>query len=240
MNATERRSFIKDHYDKEILDCYDKLNANAFKADLFRLLIVYAYGGCYIDNPFVATDALGSAFGPEITFFTSLDGDKGDYFMNAAFFCSVPGHPILKLTLERIVKSIAGEVYELDALNITGPRKLASGFKDYLNLTEIEGGGYYDDGKILVLERRFGVKCNMYLIVKENEEVLILSRYPDYLRNMEDYTNLPHYHVYFDEKTVYKKEIVIKVEKNYTMGSSERYRKRGQDYVVPREYGKRK
>ena len=47
--------------------------------------------------------------------------------------------------------------------------------------------------------------CNMYQVFKQNGETLIMSRYPDYLKNMLDYTNLPHYHVYFEEKNMYKK-----------------------------------
>ena len=87
------------HYGSVVTDAYDKLNPNAFKADLFRLLVVYAYGGCYIDNPFIAFDSLVSAFDPKVTFFSSLDGKDTDWFINAAFFCAVPGHEILKLTI---------------------------------------------------------------------------------------------------------------------------------------------
>jgi mannosyltransferase OCH1-like enzyme len=39
---------------KTVLACYDKLNPNAFKADLFRYSVVYTYGGCYLDIGIVA------------------------------------------------------------------------------------------------------------------------------------------------------------------------------------------
>lgn len=63
--------------------------------------------------------------------------------------------------------------------------------------------------------------------------MLILSRYPDYLNNMLDYTNLPHYHVYFDNKTVYNTSIVMTLPENYTFPKHEEF-KRGEDYLVPK------
>lgn len=132
-------------------DAHDKLNANAYKADLFRLLIIYTYGGCYIDNPFIAIDSLVSSFDPEVTFFTSLDGYRGDYFLNAALFCAVPGHEIIRLTLQRIIKSISIERYEMDALNVTGPRKLGGGFSEYNRLVRVPDAGYYNNKTSLIL-----------------------------------------------------------------------------------------
>ena len=49
---------------KIVLDCYDKLNSNPYRADLFRFSVVYVYGGCYFDIPYVAIDSLNSAFSP--------------------------------------------------------------------------------------------------------------------------------------------------------------------------------
>ena len=45
----ECRTFIKENFDKEVLDAYDKLKPLAFKADLWRYCVLYKNGGVYLD-----------------------------------------------------------------------------------------------------------------------------------------------------------------------------------------------
>jgi|Laugresbdmm110sn_1035088.scaffolds.fasta_scaffold17630_2 mannosyltransferase OCH1-like enzyme len=46
------RGFIKDNYEKEILDAYDQLVPGAYKADLWRYCMLYKMGGIYLDIKF--------------------------------------------------------------------------------------------------------------------------------------------------------------------------------------------
>ena len=46
------RTFIKDNYDKTVLDAYDQLVPGAYKADLWRYCILYKTGGIYLDIKF--------------------------------------------------------------------------------------------------------------------------------------------------------------------------------------------
>lgn len=91
---------------KAVLDCYDKLIPNAYKADLFRLSVVYVYGGCYIDISYMAADSFLSYFEPDTTFVTMTDGASFNYALNAATFCATAEHNILYKTLMRIVESV--------------------------------------------------------------------------------------------------------------------------------------
>lgn len=43
------RIFIKDYFDYTVLEAYDKLIPGAYKADLWRLCVLYIYGGIYLD-----------------------------------------------------------------------------------------------------------------------------------------------------------------------------------------------
>ena len=43
------RKFIGKHFDKEVLDAYDKLKPLAYKADLWRYCVLYKKGGIYLD-----------------------------------------------------------------------------------------------------------------------------------------------------------------------------------------------
>jgi hypothetical protein len=46
------RGFIKDNYEKEVLDAYDQLVPGAYKADLWRYCMLYKTGGIYLDIKF--------------------------------------------------------------------------------------------------------------------------------------------------------------------------------------------
>lgn len=46
------RSYIKDNYEEDVLDAYDRLVPGAFKADLWRYCVLYKTGGIYLDIKF--------------------------------------------------------------------------------------------------------------------------------------------------------------------------------------------
>ncbi len=48
-NGRDRRKFISEYYNKDVLDTYDGLVSGAFKADLFRYCWLYKSGGIYVD-----------------------------------------------------------------------------------------------------------------------------------------------------------------------------------------------
>lgn len=77
-----------------VLDCYDKLNPLAYKADLFRYSAVYTFGGCYMDIGFVAVDSLSDFIRPGYNFVSSENAPP-DFALNSAFFCATSKHKIL-------------------------------------------------------------------------------------------------------------------------------------------------
>lgn len=46
------RAFIRDNYDANVLDAYDRLVPGAYKADLWRYCVLYKTGGVYLDIKF--------------------------------------------------------------------------------------------------------------------------------------------------------------------------------------------
>jgi mannosyltransferase OCH1-like enzyme len=46
------RAFIKNNYDSDVLDAYDRLVPGAYKADLWRYCVLYKTGGVYLDIKF--------------------------------------------------------------------------------------------------------------------------------------------------------------------------------------------
>lgn len=58
---------------KELLQCYDKVRPNAYKADIWRYCMVYLQGGCYMDTGFVLVKSLDEVIGSSDVFVTSND-----------------------------------------------------------------------------------------------------------------------------------------------------------------------
>lgn len=123
-------SFIQDKYPKRVMDAYLSIRSGyeVVKADLFRYLIIYYYGGIYLD--------IKSSLTGNIDFFMKKYGDKLivshwiDYplgllplhhfcnFYNAYltkndygefqnfYITSPPGNPLLKKVIEKVVCNI--------------------------------------------------------------------------------------------------------------------------------------
>jgi len=133
-NGSERRQFIKDNMSPTVLDCYEKLIPGAFKADLFRYSIVYIHGGCYADIGFVFVRSLRDALHSEDQFISTPDGLSPLVInLNSAFFCATPKHPILDLTIRRLVYQVSHSYYGEDMLDISGPWTFRRGFSSYFN-----------------------------------------------------------------------------------------------------------
>ena len=45
----ESREFIKNNFDNDVLEAYDRLSPSSYKSDLWRYCILYKKGGIYLD-----------------------------------------------------------------------------------------------------------------------------------------------------------------------------------------------
>lgn len=71
--SSQRRLFIKSHFDEAVLDTYDGLVSGAFKADLFRYCWLYKNGGVYIDCKMVGRAPLRDFLAPNEDLFLCED-----------------------------------------------------------------------------------------------------------------------------------------------------------------------
>lgn len=144
-------NFIKNNYSYEILEAYNSINPtySAAKADLFRYLILYKYGGVYLDIKSIIKNNLANVIRPddECILLTCDDEFKcGEYFRLKNTFSHYeqwalifePGHPYLKETIKEIVnnilsKNIPDDVYnnKTKILLLTGPDAYSSAINEY-------------------------------------------------------------------------------------------------------------
>ena len=65
--------FIEMHFPAEVLYAFESLNPGAFKADLFRLCVLFIEGGVYVDVDVMASSKLDTIIQPDIGFMSPLD-----------------------------------------------------------------------------------------------------------------------------------------------------------------------
>jgi mannosyltransferase OCH1-like enzyme len=132
--------FIKDNFDKDVYDVFNKLTIGAFKADLFRYCVLYINGGVYADIDTICMNNLDLFLKNDIEFATPIDFNTnhtwGKYNLFNAFMASIPRHPILLDCINRVVYNVKNNIKPSSSVDLTGPGVLGRATNVFLNLNE--------------------------------------------------------------------------------------------------------
>ena len=115
--------FVHEHFDGDILECYQKLNIIVAKVDFWRYLILYKFGGVYLDFDSELLEHLDSIIRDDDKAVISMENNPDPdwpYFCQWALMFEA-GHPILKRVIEMIVENIKENKYPNDIHKMTGP-----------------------------------------------------------------------------------------------------------------------
>jgi GR25 family glycosyltransferase involved in LPS biosynthesis len=126
----EMESFVRDTY-PDIYSSYMKLNQITAKADLWRYLVLYKYGGIYIDMDSSVDESLDTLIKEEDEAILTAEGNPGLYVQWALIFNK--GHPILGHVIDVVVNNIKKNIYPTDILKMTGPGAFTKGIERYHN-----------------------------------------------------------------------------------------------------------
>ena len=110
-NDSEARSYIEKNFPLFFVDCYDSILPGAYKADLFRLLVLLKDGGIYADIDVQLETSLSSFLTSDMSLFipreTIRDLAGADYCLWNGLMGSTPGHPVIAKAVERLLESIS-------------------------------------------------------------------------------------------------------------------------------------
>jgi mannosyltransferase OCH1-like enzyme len=113
------REFIKENFEPQVLEAYNKLKPGAYKADLWRLCILYKMGGVYLD---IKINCINGFRLIELTenehFVKDRPGPLSIY--NAVMSCQA-GNPLLLMAINKIVQHTKTRYYGPCCLSVTGP-----------------------------------------------------------------------------------------------------------------------
>lgn len=101
-NDNDSVNFIKNHFDKWVLDMYNMVIPGAMKADIFRLCFMYIKGGVYTDIDQTCLSCLDNFIDPEDDFVTGVCRNTPHQML----IISSPNNPIFLHALESGYKRV--------------------------------------------------------------------------------------------------------------------------------------
>jgi len=115
----EMDDFVNENFKGEIADCYNKINIIVAKVDFWRYLVLYKFGGVYLDMDSSIEKPLNDLIRDHDEAIITAEGNPGLYVQWALIFSKQ--HPILKKTIDLIVNNIKNNRYPNDIHKMTGP-----------------------------------------------------------------------------------------------------------------------
>lgn len=148
--------FIKTNYSTEIYNAYNKLQIGAAKADFWRYLVLYKYGGVYLDLDSYITISLDDFILNQDKAIVTRENNYGHFVQWCLLIKS--GHPILQYTIENVLKKIF-EKKETRLNYITGPPVLSESIE---NLYQYLGFKSLYETKDEEINNKMNVNSNEY------------------------------------------------------------------------------
>ena len=134
------KNFIKQHFGPNIVKAYNKLIPGAYKADLWRLCILYIHGGIYGDltQTFVKEYDVNKD-NPDIILVRDRGSTSGAGVYNA-FMAAKKRNGFIQYCIEKLVKQILMNDLGRDSLDITGPQALRRHYLTFFKKRTIDLG----------------------------------------------------------------------------------------------------
>jgi len=175
-----RKKCIKEHFDENIYRAYCRIIPGGAKADLWRFCVLYIYGGVYIDIDTFCYNSIDIFLNEEIEFMSVVDLNNspniGKHNLFCTFIATIPKHPILLDSINRIVYHVEKNIIPHSCLDFTGPGVLGRATNTYLHLDEetsfVGKEGYHDNGKIYLLHFENGIEY----VKDENNNILLQNK----------------------------------------------------------------
>ena len=183
--------FIKTHFEKDVLDAYDKIIPGAYRADLWRYCVLYIHGGVYLDIKYTNVGDFNLLEMTDREYFC-IDIEKSGGGIYNAFMICKPKNEKLWKCIQQIVENVNTKYYGETGLHPTGPMLMKSQFTEE-ELAEITKNG------LEICEN----DCPTKTCICRNGKP-ILSIYKEYYEKEVNITTTKRYYELWGEKKIYK------------------------------------
>lgn len=182
-DAINRRKFIKDHFEEDVLNTYDLLVPGAYKADLFRYCYIFINGGCYFDFKSILKMPLRNLIEHDRETVLCQDLEPNGY--SNAIILAVAKNIHVKDVIDECVKRIKNYYFGLHkthtCLWLTGPELLYSLCKEIHPLIVLKDlGKHLHDYNVLRIADNSKVMRLFHKTYRSNYiKTYGLERYPE-------------------------------------------------------------
>jgi len=115
----QRDDFVIANFNKDIISAYKKINNVVAKVDLWRYLIIYKFGGVYLDMDASIEKPIRTFINENDDGLVSAETNENLFLQWALFYTKE--HPIMKKTIELAIRNINENRFPNDIANLTGP-----------------------------------------------------------------------------------------------------------------------
>jgi mannosyltransferase OCH1-like enzyme len=198
--------YIKNNFDKNVLEAYNSLKPGAYKADLWRYCVLYKNGGVYMDIKLCTVEPLVNIIKDNPVIFVKDYNHPLHYILNTppsngiynAFMVSPPNNIIFKKCIDDIINSCKLKLYKKNPLDITGPTLLGEVYINEYSIYTFNKLKFEVTSKVYPV---FHFMTNDRYIVYNNR--IIIKPYKEYRKEQRNFQRTKHYSVMWSEKDVY-------------------------------------
>ena len=193
------REFIKKHFSKDILTAFDTLKPGAYKADLWRLCILYINGGIYCDIKFNSINNFKFiALTEKEHFILDRPGywKEGEIGLHNSVLVAKSKNILFLKCINKISENVKNKKYDYNSLYPTGPGFLG---EEYIKILRI------NESTIEVELNKLDLCLDNHLIIFNN--VPIFETYKEYRDEQNQFAKTQHYTELYRLKQIYNEDI---------------------------------
>jgi mannosyltransferase OCH1-like enzyme len=187
------REFIKNNFNNNVLDAYNKLKPCSYKSDLWRFCVLYKNGGIYVDIKYRCINNFKLVALTEKEYFVK-DLDSSGCGTYTALIVTLPQNQIMWNCIQQIVENVKNQYYGENPLYPTGPCLLGNfSTKDEKNTMEL----HYE----CTIIENFNNNSNIYYIMFR--DFIILTPYKQYRDEQKRTQKFESYDSLWHKKDIY-------------------------------------
>jgi mannosyltransferase OCH1-like enzyme len=191
-DENEASLFIKNNFNNDVINAYNKLKPDSYKSDLFRYCILYMKGGIYYDIKFIFHKKLIDIIKKYETTYVK-DFDHCNNAVYTGFMITKPKNPVYLDCINQIIKNTNINYYGNNSLYPTGPCLLSNSLSKY----------YYD---IPFTHKMYKIENdNKEYVITDYDDVtfIILNPYIEYRDEQKILQNKDSYSTLWNNKDIY-------------------------------------
>ncbi|KAJ8905567.1 hypothetical protein NDN08_002074 [Rhodosorus marinus] len=139
LDDAEVLEFVRHFYNETEYKIFQNLPIGVMKADFFRYMVIYQFGGVYADADTTNFQRIENWIARDCEFVVAPEDN--DMFFCQWAFAAAPRHPIFKRLVERIFERLSGNVdytYEHFVHEYTGPAAFTHSIREVLGISPEE------------------------------------------------------------------------------------------------------